>query len=230
MPANPPLPGLSAANSLTAAIDQFVPVTVPVADWNAAHNWSDGEAPGANLTALLVGVTAAIDPGTTLDSAIILQSVTHQAALVGNGGAIAFGAPNQLSIIGSAALFAEDSLINQGVIALAATASAEIVVDIGALTGLPGAVPPSFANSGIIDVGAGASLLIAGTEIENTGLIDLQGGTLDVTGGGLINPAGAVGTILLGGDAAVLLGDTMSGQIFSLNRSGFVGGSNSQGG
>ena len=215
MPADPPLPGLSTLNSVASAIDQFEPVTAPVADWNAAQNWSDGAPPGASLTALLVGVTAAIDPGTTLDSAIILQSATHQAALVGNGGAIAFGATNQLSIIGSAALFAEDSLINQGVIALAATASAEIVVDIGALTGLPGAAPPSFANSGIIDVGAGASLLIAGTEIENTGLIDLQGGTLDVTGGGLINPAGAVGTILLGGDAAVLLGDTMSGQIFS---------------
>ncbi len=215
MPVDPPLPGLSALNSVGSAIDQFVPVTAPVADWNAAQNWSDGAPPGANLTALLVGVTAAIDPGTTLDSSIILQSASHQAALVGNGGAIAFGAANQLSIIGSAALFAEDSLINQGVIALAAAASAEIVVDIGALTGLPGAPPPSVANTGMIDVGAGATLLIAGTEIENTGLIALQGGTLDVAGGALTNQAGQAGTILLGGDAAVLLGDTMSGQIFS---------------
>lgn len=217
MPSDPPPSTQGTTISLATALDRFEPTTKPAADWSAAQNWSAGQLPGASLIGVIDGVWASIDPGITLNANILLQSSTSAAGLIGNGGAIAFGTANQLSLVGTSDLFAEDSLINQGVIALAPAASAEIVVDIGAIAGLPGAAPPNLDNRGTIGISTGAALTIAGTQLENSGAIALDGGTLIVTDGATtnLNPSGTDGTISLIGTALASFSDAVSAQIFN---------------
>lgn len=196
--------------------ETFQPITSPSPDWSAAANWSDGIVPGAGMTAVIAGTTAAIDPGVTIEAAVDLDGGCATAALIGNGGAIALGATSSLAVDGTADLFACDSVVGTGLIALADQATLDVVVDLGALSGLPGAPPPSFANEGTISLGAHALLDIGGTEFENAGLINVEGGTLAIIGGA----AAGGGTIDLGCGALARFGDELSSQTVSFGAGG----------
>jgi hypothetical protein len=215
MQPDPLAPTLGIAITQTVTLDWFEPITEPAADWSATQNWSAGQLPGTGLTGVIDGVWASIDPGITLNASILLQSGTSAAGLIGNGGAIAFGTTNHLSVVGTADLFAQDSLVNQGVIALAPAANVDIVVDLGAISGLPGAAAPYFANSGLIEINPGATLALAGTELENSGTIILNSGSLTIMDGAVTNQAGTEGTIGLAGSATAMINDAISGQIFA---------------
>jgi hypothetical protein len=216
---------ITLATTLATHFDCFEPITEPAADWSAVQNWSAGQLPGTGLTGVIEGVWASIDPGISLNANILLHASTsptglaNPAGLVGNGGALAFGTADHLSIVGTADLFAQDSLVNQGVIALAPAAAADIVVDLGAISGLPGAAPPYFANSGLIQINQGATLALAGTELENSGTIMLNSGTLTINDGAVTTQStpdktATEGTISLAGTATADFNDTVSAQIF----------------
>jgi hypothetical protein len=177
MPPDLPPPILSTANSLATAFDRFEPTTKPAADWSAAQNWSAGQLPSGIIIGVVEGIGVSIDPGINLNANILLQSSLHATGLIGNGGAIAFGTANQLSLVATTDLFAEDSLINQGVIALT----------------------------------------IAGTQLENSGTIALDGGALITTDGATSNnrPTATDGTISLVGTATASFSDAVSAQIFN---------------
>lgn len=205
--------------SSTQAVDRFDPITTPAPDWSAAGNWSDGAAPAPGTVAVLDGVTASIDPGVTLGGTIDLGAgASGQAGIVGNGGAVVFGAAADLSIATGtdAALYASDSLVNGGTISLAPGAAASAVVDIGARTGLTGAPPPDFVNAGTILLGTGSSLGVEGTEFRNQGMVVVDGGTLDVTGGAV---AGG-GTISLANGATVRFADAVTNETFVFGTGG----------
>lgn len=186
----------------------FQPITSPSPDWSAAENWSDGIVPGAGMTAVITGITAAIDPGVTIEAAVELDGDCSTAALVGNGGGITLGEASALLINGTANLFAADSVVGDGRISLAGQATLDIAVDLGALSGLAGAPPPSFANQGTIALAAQALLDIGGTAFENAGLISVAGGTFAVAGGA----AAGGGTIDLNCGALAWFGDELSSQ------------------
>jgi hypothetical protein len=192
--------------------DRFTPITSPAPDWSAAANWSSGAVPLAGDTAAITGTTALIDPGVTIETSLGLAT---GASLIGNGGAIMLGTSADLAITGSAALYATDSIVNQGILALASGASLAVVVDIGALSGLTGAAPPSLANTGTIALATGATLAVTGTEFENEGLINLAGGTLAVVGGALDDAGGTTGTIDLSQGAVARFGDGVAHQSFT---------------
>lgn len=194
------------ASNSTAEI--FNPVTRPAADWSAGSNWSGGLVPDAGMRAEIDGIVASIDPGSTIEASLRLDGGTSAAGLIGNYGAVALGEAASITVIGQADLFACDSAVNKGEIMLAGGATFDVVVDLGALSGRPGAPPPSFANDGRIDVGSAGLLEIGGTQFENRGTIAIEGGTLSVTGGAL---AGG-GTIDLGGGALAVLGDGVTDQ------------------
>lgn len=231
MQPDPLAPTLGIAITQTVTLDWFEPITEPAADWSAAQNWSDGQLPGTGMTGVIDGVWASIDPGVTLNANILLQSGTsaagltgtsaaglvgHGAAgLIGNGGAIAFGTTNHLSVVGTADLFAQDSLVNQGVIALAPAANMDLVVDLGAISGLPGAAPPYFANNGLIEINPGATLALTGTELENSGIIALKSGILTIQDGAVTDQSSIEGTISLAGSASARFNDAVSAQIFA---------------
>ncbi len=197
--------------------DDFTPLTTPAPDWSAAANWSSGAVPLAGDTAAITGTTALIDPGVTIETNL---GLANGASLIGNGGAIVFGISADLAVSGNAAVYAADSIVNQGILALASGASLAVVVDLGALSGLTGAAPPSLANSGTIGLATGATLAITGTEFENEGQISLVGGTLAVVGGALDNAAGTTGTIDLSQGALASFGDGVADQSFTFGPGG----------
>lgn len=186
----------------------FHPTTAPAADWSAAGNWSDAQVPCAGITAEIAGVVASIDPGVTIETSLRLDGSTFVAGLVGNDGAVELGLGADLSVAGQAELFAYDSATNAGRIDLAGGATMNVVIDLGALTGLTGAEPPSFANSGQIDVSQAGLLAIAGTNFRNTGEVRLDGGTLAVEGGAIDGG----GTVDLEGGAVATFGDNLADQ------------------
>ena len=197
--------------------ETFQPVTAPSPDWNAASNWSGGVVPGMGVMATIAGLTASVDPDTIIDTSLALETAAgHDAALVGNGGAVALGSGAAISVSGAAALYASDSVVNQGHIAIDGGSALNVVVDLGAVSGLAGAAPPSFANDGAIAIGASGALEIGGTEFENAGLVTLSGGTLDVAGGAL---AGG-GTIALAAGAMARFGDGVADQSFVFGAGG----------
>ena len=188
----------------------FRPETTPSADWAAAGNWSGGTVPSAGVTAEIVGLFASIDPTMTIETAIHLEGGADAAGLVGNGGAVALGRNSWLDVAAAADLFAYDSAVGMGTISLACDATLNVVVDLGALTGLPGAAPPSFGNDGTIDIGASALVEIGGTAFNNDGTVNIAGGTLAVEGGAVQGG----GMIALSDGASVLLADGVAGQAF----------------
>lgn len=204
---------------MTSVIDQFHPADLPVPDWSAAANWSAGVVPGAGVASAISGVAAMIDPGVTIEANVMLDGAGGaEGMLVGNHGAVVLGSSAVLSVGGEAAVYASDSVVNQGVMTLGAASRLDVVVDIGAVSGLSGAAPPSFANQGVIDLSAGAALTIGGTEFENSGVVSLSGGTLDVAGGAI----GGFGTIALSGGAGAWFGDGVADQSFSFGGAGTV--------
>jgi hypothetical protein len=188
----------------------FRPETTPSADWAAAGNWSGGTVPSAGVTAEIVGLFASIDPTMTIETAIHLEGGADAAGLVGNGGAVALGRNSWLDVAAAADLFAYDSAVGMGTISLACDATLNVVVDLGALTGLPGAAPPLFVNDGTIEIGANALVEIGGTAFDDAGTVDVVGGTLAVDGGAL---QGA-GQIALSEGASVRLADGVADQTF----------------
>lgn len=202
---------------MAAVTEIFQPVTTPAPDWSAATNWSGGAVPGADVAAAIDGTVAVIDPGVTLEADLTLGSANgHDAALSGNFGAVVLGGSSDLSVSGTAALYADDSVVNQGFIAVGAASDLAVVVDLGAISGLTGAPAPSFANAGMIALSSGAALDIGGTEFENSGLVTLAGGSLDVTGGAI----GGGGTIALDYGAVASFRDGVADQHFSFGSGG----------
>ncbi|MGC9270496.1 Hint domain-containing protein [Acidiphilium sp.] len=198
--------------------DAFSPTTSPAPDWSAAANWSGGVVPGAGMAAEITGLSAVVDPGVTIEADVALTSSGSQsAALSGNDGAVVLGQSAEVSIVGTADLFASDSVVNQGVMAIGTGSALSVVVDLGAISGLTGAAAPSFANNGMIDLSSGAALEIGGTEFENIGTVALTGGTIDVIGGAI----GGGGTIELSQGAMASFGDGVAAQSFSFG-SGFA--------
>ncbi|HQT84605.1 MAG: hypothetical protein B7Z58_03830 [Acidiphilium sp. 37-64-53] len=197
---------------MTVPSETFNPISTPAADWSDPANWSGGVVPGAGVAAAITGTTALLDPGVTIEASLALAGA---AVLSGNDGAVVLGSSAAVTISGSGALYANDSVVNQGVIALGAASSLSVVVELGALSGLTGAAPPSFANTGTIALETGATLAITGTAFENTGTLALAGGTLMLDGGAL----GGGGTIDLAGGALAWLGDGVADQQVS-----FAGG------
>lgn len=202
---------------MAAVTETFQPATTPTSDWSAPTNWSGGTVPGAGVAAAISGIAAVVDPGVTIEADLTLDSSGgHGAALSGNFGAVVLGGSSTLSVSGTAALYADDSVVNQGVVAVGTASDLAVVVDLGAISGLTGAPAPSFANAGMIALSAGAALDIGGTEFENTGLVTLTGGTLAVTGGAI----GGGGTIALSAAALAEFGDGVADQHFSFTGEG----------
>lgn len=181
-----------------------------VADWSAAWNWSSGAVPGPAGAAEIDGSVALVDPGVTIEGALRLDGRQSAAGLTGNGGAVALGTDSRLDIAGTAALFASDQIMTAGTITLEGGASADVVVDIGALTGLPGAAAPQFDNAGTIAIGASATLSVGGTAFDNEGAVSLAGGTLILDGGALSGGC----TIALDDGSSVRLADAVASQTF----------------
>lgn len=196
----------------TLQVETFHPVTTPAPDWSEAANWSGSAVPGAGIIADIIGTKAAIDPGITIEADVSLTS----SDLIGNGGAIVLGAEASVSIAGTASFYAYDSVVNQGALALGAGSALDVVVDLGAISGLTGAPPPSFANTGTIGVASGGMLDIGGTEFENQAVVALAGGTLDVSGGAI----GGSGTISLANNALAAFGDEVAAQSFIFGAEG----------
>lgn len=196
----------------TVQVETFHPISVPAPDWSETANWSDGIVPDAGVVAELAGVTAMVDPGVILDATIDLSG----AALIGNGGAIALGTGAVASVTGADALYADDSFVNRGNLDLGTGSVLDVVVDLGAVSGLAGAPPPSFANTGTIGIAAGATLDIRGTEFENRGAILLGGGTIEVAGGAF----GGEGAISLENGALAIFGDLVAEQDLAFGTGG----------
>ncbi|OYV55954.1 MAG: hypothetical protein B7Z76_07845 [Acidiphilium sp. 20-67-58] len=190
--------------------DLFQPPSGAVADWSAAWNWSGASVPGAGGTAEIDGASALVDPGVTIANTLRLDGQQATAGLTGNGGAITLAAAARLDIAGHVDLYACDEIMAAGAMTLEGGSSADVVVDIGALTGLPGAAAPQFTNAGTITVGTGATLSVGGTAFDNAGAVNLAGGTLVVDGGALSGG----GTIALGDGTSVRVTDAVSSQTF----------------
>jgi hypothetical protein len=195
--------------------DSFNPITSPAPDWSAAANWSGGRVPTQGDEAAITNTTAMIDPGVTIAANLTLTN----AGLIGNGGAIILGAPTTIAVTATATLDAVDAIINQGILTIGASATATVVVDLGALSGLTGAPPPSFANSGTIMLASDATLAVTGTAFKNTDLISLAGGTLAIAGGAIGSGTGS-GTIELSQGALATFGDGVSHQQFDFGPGG----------
>jgi hypothetical protein len=187
------------------ANETFVPRGSLAPDFASAGNWSGGTVPGLGTIAVLAGVTASVDPQTSLSAHIILQG---DAALSGNDGGFLLGLGSAVEVAGANALFGDGAVVNHGAISLGEGAALRVVVENGAdgIAQSYGLEVPSFENLGRISIGAGAVLAVDGTEFSNQGHILIDGGTLKISGGGVdggqnSEPGGGNITLTSGGTA-----------------------------
>jgi hypothetical protein len=158
--------------------------------------------------------TITLDPGTTITSTVELQG---SAALSGNDGGYVIGPDGSILVLGDNALYADGAIVNQGAIGVAD--SLTIIVENGP-TAPYNLLIPSFENLGAVAIGTGATLDIAGTELSNQGNIEINDGTLIVTGGGVdggqISAPPTASSAALTSLALELLGDAI-GPLGSIN-------------
>ncbi len=194
------------------------------ADWQAASNWSGGVVPGAGTTALIAAADVLVDPFTALSAVITLVGGSE---LVGNGSGFAFTPTAYLQADDNNALYANGAIVNEGIISAAGPGTVlTIVVQAGSyIAALYGLTEPSFANTGNVVVADQATLNITGTELSNTGTINLQDAGLNLAGGWVDGGQGATipgGTIELGQGAIANFADGVTDQTFLFTGPGTI--------
>jgi hypothetical protein len=135
--------------------------------------------PSAGSITVLQSATISLDPGATLGAPLELDGTT---TLEDNGGGFVIGSIASALALGTDALYADGAIVNQGAIGVANNLT--IIVDNGPTTPY-GLLEPSFENLGAVAIGPNGTLNITGTEFSNQGNVDIDGGTLIVSGGGV---------------------------------------------
>jgi hypothetical protein len=178
--------------------------------------------PSAGISALVDGVDAWIDPGTSLSAIITLEG---GAGLVGNQAGFSFASSAILYAVDNNALYANGAIVNNGTIAIV-NGTLSVVVEAGSNIAQSYALAePSFENAGDIILDGG-TLAIDGSEFSNVGTVYISNsGVLSVSRGWMDGGQNALppgGEIDIGGGGLASFSDGVSNQDFVFDGPGTI--------
>jgi len=205
------------------ASETFSPTSDLRPDWSEAGNWTTaGQVPGAGTQAVVNGIDAWIDPGTTLSAVITLEG---GAGLIGNDAGFSFTPSATLYADDRNALYGNGAIVNDGTIEIV-NGSLTVVIQAGnAIARSYGLLESSFENLNDIAISRG-TLALEGSELSNPGTVFIgNAGLLSVDGGWVDGGQGAAppgGLIDITGGGLAQFGDGVSDQDFVFNGPGTI--------